>query len=83
MNEIEEPVELVDMMPTLAELSGLPLVPACPDPRSGYREVTCTEGRSLADLHTASQPDRKQDDPSLAAFSQFPKVEIISQIGGV
>ncbi|UYV81785.1 IDS [Cordylochernes scorpioides] len=72
--ESHQLVELVDLFPTLAQLTGLPVPGSCPS--NGSAEILCTEGRSLFSLldhHSTSE----QDDPpprwTNQSFSQYPR----------
>ena len=64
---VDDPVELLDLFPTLADLCGLPPVPACPANSAGVK--LCTQGRSLGDYVSSGVHQR-----SLSfAFSQYPR----------
>ena len=70
-----QPVELVDMFPTLAELAGLKVPPTCPE--NPLKDDFCTEGSSLAPLiynvtgrnHGLRKIVRWKN----ATFSQYPR----------
>lgn len=59
-------VELIDIFPTLAELTGVDVPPLCPE--SGQSPLTCVEGSSVAPL--LKNPDQEW---KKAAFSQYPR----------
>ena len=59
--------EFVDIFPTLAEATGLPVPPACPNVSTGVE--LCTEGLSALPLVT--RPSRKWKS---GAFSQYPRL---------
>jgi iduronate 2-sulfatase len=61
-------VELVDVFPTLADLSGLPPLSRCPRPHQSRRIRLCTEGSSLVPL----LQDPKTPDWKDSAFFQYP-----------
>ena len=69
-------VELVDIFPTLAELSGIPVPPLCPT--DSLSVDFCTEGRSFAPLlhHAVQGRDVKWKN---AAFSQYPRPSVEPQ----
>ena len=87
--------ELVDIMPTLAELAGVSVPPRCANDQMSANSSSCTEGASLAsavltqELHGASFTAGWGDRPSQggggksAAFSQwgFKKVAGVSRMG--
>ena len=59
-------VELIDIFPTLTELSGLQTPEICPEGK--HNMLTCVEGTSIASLiRNPDQPWKK------AAFSQYPR----------
>ena len=59
-------VELIDIFPTLTELSGLQTPDICPEGK--HNMLTCVEGTSVASLiQNPDQPWKK------AAFSQYPR----------
>lgn len=69
-------VELVDLFPTLTDLSGLPSLPLCP--RNSSKIQLCTEGTSLAPLIKAMKGHpQSSSEISLrwkdAVFSQYPR----------
>ncbi len=47
LNVVSQPVELLDLFPTLVELAKLPKVPKCTE-ENKRTETLCTEGKSLA-----------------------------------
>ena len=57
-------VELIDIFPTLVDLTGLKKVPVCP--KSNHNLTACVEGNSIADLITDPQQEWEK-----AAFSQY------------
>jgi iduronate 2-sulfatase len=65
----ERLTEFVDLFPTLAEASGLPSVPLCPE--DPFHVELCTEGVSVVPL--IDQPERGW---KTAAFSQFPRMNM-------
>ncbi|XP_075914655.1 iduronate 2-sulfatase isoform X2 [Petromyzon marinus] len=80
-----DPVELVDVFPTLVELLLLPPLPACPAPSFGVE--LCTEGRSRAafillntsdttpddDDEDDDEDDDDEEDDEEVAYSQYPR----------
>jgi iduronate 2-sulfatase len=72
----QDPVELLDLFPTLADLAGLASVPECPQD-SGQTRL-CTEGRSLAELVRFGEvKSAKPHYPS--ALSQYPRPSVHPQ----
>ncbi|XP_070616053.1 iduronate 2-sulfatase isoform X2 [Erythrolamprus reginae] len=71
----KEMVELVSLFPTLTELAGLTLPPACPQP--SFHVPLCSEGKSLVQYFPFSHGG--QEDPASkrretpVAFSQYPR----------
>ncbi|XP_044162005.1 iduronate 2-sulfatase [Bufo gargarizans] len=63
----EEPVELVSLYTTIAELARLPLLPDCPVP--SFHVELCTEGRSLLPYFDTA---RKKNTESVA-YSSYPR----------
>lgn len=70
-------VELVSLFPTIAELAGLSVPPACPE--NPFHVSLCTEGQSLVRYFPSTggrqesdADERKDGDPSVA-FSQYPR----------
>lgn len=63
---ITNPVELVDVFPTLVDLAGLPSLSPCPTPSSEI--LLCTEGQSRMSSIVSLDPD-----PDSFAFSQYPR----------
>lgn len=63
-------VELVDILPTLVDLAGLPHVPYCPGDTSAREVSLCTEGTSLLPL--LQNPDTNQWKGSV--FFQYPHI---------
>ena len=47
--------ELVDLFPTLTELSGIPSLPPCPSKMDTSTSDACTEGKSLAAIVRGKQ----------------------------
>ena len=66
---VEDNVELLDLFPTLADLAGLPPVPACPPSSAGV--MLCTQGRSLS--HYISSNSSSAGLSYSFAFSQYPR----------
>lgn len=54
---IEDPVELVDLFPTLVEAAQLPSMPSCPDNSSSVQ--LCTDGNSLMPLIYSAMKENK------------------------
>lgn len=65
---IREVVELVDIFPTLVQLSGLPKVRRC----NQVNTKMCTEGKSLGHLLRKRSPSK-----DYTAFSQYPRPGLI------
>ncbi|XP_040261766.1 iduronate 2-sulfatase [Bufo bufo] len=63
----EEPVELVSLYSTIAELAQLPFLPDCPVP--SFHVELCTEGRSLLPYFDTA---RKENTESVA-YSSYPR----------
>ncbi len=62
--QVDDPVELIDVFPTLITAAGLPPVPTCP--ANSIEEKNCHEGMDLlSSLQNGSAPKRNR-----AAFSQ-------------
>ena len=59
-------VELVDVFPSLAELTGITVPPICPEENHGL--LTCVEGASIVPLIKNPNQDWKK-----AVFSQYPR----------
>ncbi|CAG0917364.1 unnamed protein product [Notodromas monacha] len=72
--QIDAPVELLDIFPTLVEAVGLERMPECPSESRISRQVTfCTEGRSLLKLMRGLEKQSKGETIAAAAFSQYPR----------
>ena len=65
---ITDPVELLDIFPTLVDLAGLPSLQKCPVP--SFSTQVCTEGKSLKDYILSNQ---KSPGYYPFAFSQYPR----------
>ncbi|XP_070807887.1 iduronate 2-sulfatase [Pituophis catenifer annectens] len=71
----KEMVELVSLFPTLAELAGLTVPPACPQP--SFHVPLCSEGKSLVQYFPSSgggqesHGSKRKETP--VAFSQYPR----------
>uniref|UniRef100_A0A2D4GYE3 Uncharacterized protein n=2 Tax=Micrurus corallinus TaxID=54390 RepID=A0A2D4GYE3_MICCO len=71
----KEVVELVSLFPTLAELVGLAVPPACPQP--SFHVPLCSEGKSLVQYFPSSggrqenRGSKRKETP--VAFSQYPR----------
>ncbi|XP_026539220.1 iduronate 2-sulfatase [Notechis scutatus] len=71
----KEMVELVSLFPTLAELAGLAVPPACPQP--SFHVPLCSEGKSLVQYFPSSSGEKenhgskRKETP--VAFSQYPR----------
>ncbi|XP_069842372.1 iduronate 2-sulfatase [Dendropsophus ebraccatus] len=63
----EDPVELVSLYSTIAELAGLPSLPACPVP--SFHVELCSEGQSLLPYFTTSG----KESPETVAYSSYPR----------
>ena len=64
--------ELVDLLPTLCDLAGVPVPPTCADDAASASAATCTEGVSLAPLVRAEGTEGAAGVPTkAAAFSQW------------
>lgn len=70
-NKINKLVELVDLFPTIAELSGIPII-TCLESDKGTNENLCSEGYSMLPLIKAAQHCEKLVWKK-AAFSQYPR----------
>jgi iduronate 2-sulfatase len=66
-------VEFVDLFPTLADATGLPTIPLCPEDSSNT--LVCSEGLSMLPL--IEDPMRTWKD---AAFSQYPRMSLSGSI---
>ncbi|XP_066437887.1 iduronate 2-sulfatase isoform X2 [Eleutherodactylus coqui] len=64
---LEDPVELVSLYSTIAELAGLPLLPDCPVP--SFHVDLCTEGRSLLPYFITSGKKTTET----VAYSSYPR----------
>jgi iduronate 2-sulfatase len=69
-DKVTEVVELVDLFPTLVDLSCLPALEEC----TSRQQQTCTEGKSLAPLLRGQFSPGDQ-----VAFSQYPRPSAYSQ----
>ncbi|XP_013922359.1 PREDICTED: iduronate 2-sulfatase [Thamnophis sirtalis] len=71
----KEMVELVSLFPTLAELAGLTVPPACPHP--SFHVPLCSEGKSLVQYFPSSGGGREDHGSKRkgtpVAFSQYPR----------
>ncbi|XP_005813282.2 iduronate 2-sulfatase isoform X2 [Xiphophorus maculatus] len=65
---IQNTVELVDIFPTVSNMTGLPALKECPE--VSFQVELCTEGRNLA--QTFHQKERGRN-PDILAFSQYPR----------
>ena len=75
-NRIDRMVELVDVMPTLAELARLPVPPVCSHPT----QLLCTEGASLKPLIDSHMSNNnKVPKWKSFAFSQYPRPSLKPQ----
>lgn len=63
---IREVVELVDILPTIVQLAGLPKIKRCKNAKT----KVCTEGKSLGHLLRKKFPTRNY---TYSAFSQYPR----------
>ncbi|XP_069603148.1 iduronate 2-sulfatase isoform X2 [Ranitomeya imitator] len=63
----EDPVELVSLYPTIADVAGLPRVPVCPVP--SFHVDLCTEGQSLFPYF----PTTGKKTAESAAYSSYPR----------
>jgi arylsulfatase A-like enzyme len=63
--------ELVDLLPTLCELAGVPVPPTCADDAASASAAACTEGVSLAPLVRTEGTEGAAGVPKAAAFSQW------------
>ncbi|XP_072286387.1 iduronate 2-sulfatase [Pyxicephalus adspersus] len=68
-NVKDDPVELVSLFSTIADLAQLPPLPECPFP--SFHIETCTEGQSLSPYLTTSK-GRRGNDESIA-YSSYPR----------
>ncbi len=66
-NRFSEPVELLDLFPTLVDLAGLEAVEKCP--KNSSKVKLCTDGRSLRPLLNGLE---RHQEPFFA-FSQYPR----------
>ena len=65
--------ELVDVMPTLCDLAGIPVPPTCSTPAMSKGNSSCTEGASLKPLITQGPAAPSAgSDAFAAAFGQWP-----------
>ncbi|XP_075690482.1 iduronate 2-sulfatase [Rhinoderma darwinii] len=64
---MKDPVELVSLYSTIAELAQLPLLPDCPVP--SFHVDLCTEGRSLLPYFTISG----EENAETVAYSSYPR----------
>ncbi|XP_063169495.1 iduronate 2-sulfatase [Candoia aspera] len=73
----KEMVELVSLFPTLAELTGLKIPPACPQP--SFHVPLCSEGKSMVQYFPSSSGGQENhgiehnDSETPVAFSQYPR----------
>ena len=80
-----KPVELLDLMPTIIDLAGLPSIPVC---MYNLTVQTCTEGKSLKPLffefHNSSWCNKRSNIHSNSncnyAFSQYPRPALHPEI---
>ncbi|XP_073399696.1 iduronate 2-sulfatase [Dendrobates tinctorius] len=63
----EDPVELLSLYPTIADVAGLPRVPACPV--YSFHVDLCTEGRSLLPYFSTAGKKTAES----AAYSSYPR----------
>jgi iduronate 2-sulfatase len=72
--------ELVDVMPTLLDLAGLPLPPTCSTPEMSRTSASCTEGASLKPLMQLADESLPAHSASMkysAAFGQWPSKKLM------
>lgn len=74
--QTENMVELVDVFPTLAHLSGLKVPKACPD--ISFKVELCREGTNRANLLFHREKKQKSDES--IAFSQYPRPSDVPQV---
>uniref|UniRef100_A0A8D0DY31 Iduronate 2-sulfatase n=1 Tax=Salvator merianae TaxID=96440 RepID=A0A8D0DY31_SALMN len=77
----KEMVELVSLFPTLADLAGLKVPPACPQP--SFHVPLCTDGRSMLpyfppigggpESNSGEGGEEEKSSSSAVAFSQYPR----------
>ncbi len=74
---VKELVELVDIFPTLCDLTALPVPPICPSNRS---EIFCSEGISLKPLMKSLEIWNQTNVWKSAVFSQYPRPSFAPQL---
>jgi iduronate 2-sulfatase len=67
LTSVSDPVELLDLFPTLVDLCGLPHIPKCP--RNSSHITLCTQGHSLISHFN----DSSDTNGISFAFSQYPR----------
>lgn len=70
--QVNDPVELVDIFPTMCELAGIPIPPQCPSESASVQ--LCSEGQSFAPLiSNRERGTTKLKTWKAAAFTQYPR----------
>lgn len=76
-NHIDHFIELVDLFPSLVQLTGLPTLEIC---KKDLKEETCTEGSSFKQIIINKiHKIKKEANWKTAVFSQYPRPSIFPQ----
>lgn len=75
--KVKQLVELVDIFPTLCDITGLPVPPICPTNRS---EIVCSEGSSLKPIMEKFESNNQTILWKSSVFSQYPRPSVETQL---